>query len=64
MGLHRCGGAAQNLHERDDKGQCFSGAGGSVDGDVLEAAEQGDRGRLNRSAELESALAQGLQHGI
>lgn len=62
MALGRRGrGAAEDLHERDDERQGLAGAGGGVDGDVLEAAQQGDRGGLHRRAELEAGLAQGLE---
>lgn len=62
MALGRRGrGAAEDFHERDDERQGLAGAGGGVDGDVLEAAQQGDRGGLHRRAELEAGQAQSLE---
>lgn len=45
---------AEDLDEGYYEGQGFPGSGGSINGDVLVAAEQGDGGSLDRRAELES----------
>lgn len=61
MRFRRRRNSAEDLDDWDEEGQGFAGAGGCVDGDVFEAAEQGDCGGLNRRAELEASLGEGFE---
>ena len=49
-------GAAQNLDKRNDKSQGFAKTGGSIDVDILKAAEQRNGGDFDGGAELEARV--------